>query len=354
MTQIRFLLTDLLLSAINYCYTCADFFMPKMKRVLSGVQSSGTPHIGNYLGAMKNHIDMQNSHQCYIFIADLHALTTVKDAQKMQSKTMEIALDYLALGLDPDKAVFFRQSDVYEHCELMWILNCITPMGLLERAHAYKDSVAKGLKEPSSGLFTYPVLMAADILLYQADLVPTGKDQKQHIEIARDLAEKFNLTYGETFKLPAPHIPEDVAYIIGTDGEHKMSKSYGNVIEFFADEATLKKQVMGIKTDSTPLEEPKDPDTCPVYKLYSYFADKKETADLANRLRQGGYGYGDAKKQLLNKILDYFAPFRRKRIELQKDLGYVENVLKEGAKKAKKVAQKTMSAVREKVGLNLL
>lgn len=325
-----------------------------MKRILSGVQSSGTPHIGNYLGAMKNHIDMQETHQSYIFIADLHALTTVRDPEKMRQKTIEIALDYLALGLDPEKTVFFRQSDVYEHCELMWILNCITPMGLLERAHAYKDSVAKGLKEPSSGLFTYPVLMAADILLYQPDLVPTGKDQKQHIEIARDIALKFNDIFGETFKLPSPHIPEEMGYVIGTDGGHKMSKSYGNVIEFFADEPTLKKQVMGVKTDSTSLEDPKDPDTCPVYKLYSYFADEKETADLAQKLRKGGFGYGEAKKLLLDKITVYFAPFRQKRIELQKDLVYVENVLEEGAKKAKKIAQKTMTDVKQKVGLKLL
>ena len=285
-----------------------------MKRLLSGVQSSGTPHIGNYLGAMKNHIAMQDTYESYIFIADLHALTTVHDPQIMKEKTIELALDYLALGLDPQKAVFFRQSDVYEHCELMWILNCITPMGLLERAHAYKDSVAKGLKEQSSGLFTYPVLMAADILLYQSNIVPTGKDQKQHIEIARDIAEKFNSMFGEAFTLPEPYIPADVAYIIGTDGEHKMSKSYGNVIEFFADEAVLKKQIMGIKTDSTPLEEPKDPGKDAVFKLYSHFCSEKEKADLAKKYRAGGFGYGDAKKLLLQKITDYFAPFRQKRI----------------------------------------
>lgn len=325
-----------------------------MKRIISGIQSSGTPHIGNYLGAMKNHIDMQNTHESFIFIADLHALTTVRDRQKMQEKTMEIALDYLALGLNPEKATFFRQSDIYEHCELAWIFNCITSMGLLERAHAYKDSVAKGTKEQSAGLFTYPVLMAADILLYNVDLVPVGKDQKQHVEIARDIAIKFNQTFGETFKLPEPYIPEELGYVIGTDGEHKMSKSYGNVIEFFADEPILKKQVMGIKTDSTPMEEPKDPDKCPVYKLYSYFASAAETKALAQKYREGGFGYGDAKKMLLQKLLDYFAPYRKKRIELQNDLEYVESVLLEGAKKAKIVAEKTMAVVRDKIGLRLL
>jgi tryptophanyl-tRNA synthetase len=214
--------------------------------------------------------------------------------------------------------------------------------------------VAKGLKEQSSGLFTYPVLMAADILLYQADIVPTGKDQKQHIEIARDIGEKFNAMYGEAFTLPEPHIPEDVAYIIGTDGEHKMSKSYGNVIEFFAEEAVLKKQVMSVRTDSTPLEEPKDPNKDAVFKLYSHFCTEEEKQSLAKKYRAGGYGYGDAKKLLFQKITEYFAPFRQKRIELKKDLSYVENVLIKGAKKAKLVAQKTMADVRKKVGLELM
>lgn len=322
-----------------------------MKRVLSGIQSSGTPHIGNYLGAMKNHVELQDEHESFIFIADLHALTTVRDAGKMQKMTREIAVDYLALGLDPQKTVFFRQSDVPEHSELAWIFNCITPMGLLERAHAYKDAVAKGMKESSAGLFTYPVLMAADILLYTPDLVPVGKDQKQHVEIARDIAIKFNSTFGNTFKLPEPDIPQNFAYIIGTDGEHKMSKSYGNVIEFFADEPVLKKQVMGIVTDSTPVEDPKDPEKCTVFKTYALFATENEVKDLENRYRRGGLGYGEAKKLLLGKLLDYFAPYRKKRIELMRDLGYVEDVLKEGAKKAQKEAQKTMAAVKEKTGL---
>lgn len=322
-----------------------------MKSILSGVQPSGKPHIGNYLGAIRNHIEMQDKFKCHIFIADLHALTTVRDPIKMHDLSIGVAMDYLALGLNPDKATFFRQSDVPEHSELSWILSCVTPMGLLERAHAYKDAVAKGMKEATVGLFTYPVLMAADILMYQPDLVPVGKDQKQHVEIARDLAEKFNLAFGQTFKIPEPHIPEDCGYIIGTDGEHKMSKSYGNVIELFADDATLKKQIMGIKTDSTPVEEPKDPDKSVIYNLYKFFASKDEIKDLSERFKKGGMGYGDAKKILLEKLMDYFAPYRKKRIELSKDLGYVYDVLKSGAKKARMDASKTMEIVRAKTGL---
>lgn len=323
------------------------------KILVSGVQSSGNQHLGNYLGAIKNNIQLGKEMESYVFIADLHALTTVHDAKKLQDFTMNLAIDYLALGLDTDKTVFFRQSDVMEHSELAWILNCVTPMGLLERSHAYKDAVAKGLKAASAGLFTYPVLMAADILLYNPDIVPVGKDQKQHIEVARDIAIKFNETFGETFKLPEGYIPEAVATIIGTDGEHKMSKSYGNVIEIFADDATLKKQVMSIKTDSLVVEESKDPDQSTIYKLYQYFADEKSAKALAAKFKQGGMGYGDAKKMLLEKLLDYFGPARKKRIELQKDLGYVTEVLKKGAERARKKASATMAKVREKTGLSL-
>lgn len=322
------------------------------KKVLSGIQPSGRPHVGNYLGAIRNHIDMQHDYASHIFIADLHALTTVRDPKKLHDSCIEMAIDYLALGLDPEKTVFFRQSDVPEHSELAWILSCVTPLALLERAHAYKDAVAKGMKEASTGLFTYPVLMAADILMYDPDLVPVGKDQKQHIEIARDIAIKFNSTFGETFKLPEPYIPEETAYILGTDGENKMSKSYGNVIEFFADDAALKKQIMGIKTDSTPVEDPKDPDKSVIYHLYQFFASDKENKALADQFKKGGLGYGDAKKMLLEKIMDYFEPYRKKRIELQKDLGYVGDVLKTGAEKARKIAQKTMTKVRAKTGLS--
>lgn len=324
-----------------------------MQRILSGAQPSGMVHLGNYLGALKNHVEMQKDYECFIFLADLHALTTVRNAEKLRQFTIALATDYLALGLDPEKTTFFRQSDVYQHAELAWILSCVTPMALLERAHAYKDAVAKNMKDATVGLFTYPVLMAADILLYQPDLVPVGKDQKQHLEIARDIGGKFNDTFGDVFKLPEPYIPEDTGYVIGTDGEHKMSKSYGNVIEIFAQEEILKKQIMGIKTDSTPLEAPKDPYKETVYKLYSYLAVPKEQEALAKKYRMGGFGYGEAKKILFEKILEYFGTARKKRFELQKNLGYVDRVLQEGSKKAEKVAEATMKEVRKKTGLLL-
>jgi tryptophanyl-tRNA synthetase len=324
------------------------------KRILSGVQPSGIQHLGNYFGAMKNHIAMQDSgFESFIFIADLHSLTTVRDPKKRRELIISLALDYLALGLDPDKTVFFRQSDIPEHTELTWILDSVTPVSMLEQAHAYKDAIAKGIKDASAGLFNYPVLMAVDILIYKPDLVPVGKDQKQHVEIARDLAGKFNRVYGNVFKLPEPYIPKDAGYIIGTDGENKMSKSYGNVINFFADEKTIKKQVMGIKTDSTPLEAPKDPDKDQVYKFYSYFAADDEKKSLAEKYRIGGFGYGDAKKLLLEKILDYFKPYRQKREELKNNLDYVKSVLNEGAEKARRVAVVTAEEVRKAVGLNL-
>lgn len=323
------------------------------KRILSGVQPSGNPHLGNYLGAMKNHIAMQNDFESFIFIADLHTLTTVREGKKLSELIIELAVDYLALGLDPQKTVFFRQSDLYEHVELAWILNCVTPVNMLEQAHAYKDSVAKGLKDSTAGLFTYPVLMAADILIYKPDLVPVGRDQKQHVEIARDIAGKFNNIYGDVLKLPEPYIPENVAYIVGTDGSNKMSKSYGNVIDIFADDTILKKQVMGIVTDSTPLELPKDPDKDTVFKFYSYFATENEKNVLADKYRNGGFGYGDAKKLLLAEILDYFKPFRKKRTELKKNLAYVKSVLKNGAYRAREVASKTLDEVREVTGLKI-
>ncbi len=322
-----------------------------MKRALSGVKPSGTPHIGNYLGAMRQHIQLQDQvDENYYFIADSHALTTVKDPEEMRRNTIDVTLDYLALGIDPDKTVFYRQSDIPAHFEMAWIFNCLTPFALMERAHAWKDALAKGRKDPNVGLFTYPILMAADILLYNPDIVPVGKDQKQHVEIARDLATKFNHHYGETFKLPDEFTPEEVATVPGTDGE-KMSKSYNNTIEIFADEGALKKQVMSIETDSTPLEEPKNPDTCNVFQIYKFFATKDELADLQDKYTAGGYGYGDAKKTLLAKLLEYFAPYREKRIELQKDMSYIEDVLKEGAAKAKLEAEKTLTNVKKSIGL---
>ena len=324
------------------------------KRILSGVQPSGIQHLGNYFGAMKNHVAMQDSgFESFIFIADLHSLTTVREPKKLRELIISLALDYLAIGLDPSKTVFFRQSDVPGHTELTWILDCVTPVSILEQAHAYKDAVSKGLKDATAGLFNYPVLMAVDILIYKPDLVPVGRDQKQHVEIARDIGGKFNRVYGDVFKLPEPFISEDAGYIIGTDGENKMSKSYGNVINFFADEKTIKKQVMGIVTDSTPLEQPKNPEKDNVFKFYTYFASNEEKNTLAQKYREGGFGYGDAKKLLLEKILEYFQPYRQMREELSKNIDYVKQVLKEGADKARVVATKTTEEVREAVGLNL-
>lgn len=321
------------------------------KRIITGIKPSGIPHIGNYLGAMQPMIDLQNDYQTYVFIADLHSLTTVRDAKTLRSNIQDVALDFLALGLDPKVTTFFRQSDLPEHSELAWILSCITPFGQMERAHAWKDSLANKLKDPTVGLFTYPVLMAADILLYQPDLVPVGKDQKQHVEIARDIAVKFNGIYGDTFKLPHEQTPEEIATIIGTDGIHKMSKSYNNTIQIFAEDSVLKKQIMGITTDSTPLESPKNPDTDAVFKIYSYLATPAEIANLRDKYLAGGFGYGDAKKTLHAKFLEYFGPARQKRIELAKDLGYLDDVLKEGANQARKVAQNTLQTVKEAVGL---
>lgn len=322
------------------------------KRILSGVKPTGKVHIGNYLGAMQGHVNLQDNRENYIFIADLHSLTTVKNKAELQELILDLAMDYLALGLDPDKAVFFRQSDVPEHAELTWVLSCLTPMPMLELAHAYKDAVAKGIKEINAGLFTYPVLMAVDILIYKPDIVPVGKDQKQHVEIARDLAGKFNRTYGEVFKLPTPYIPEEVAVVIGTDGQ-KMSKSYGNTIEIFASDKALKKQIMGIVTDSTPVENPKDPDNDTIFKLYSYFADTEEKSALADKYRAGGMGYGDAKKLLLEKVIETFKPYREERERLKNDIVYVKDILKKGAEKARIVASETKAEVWDKTGLSI-
>ena len=324
----------------------------RKKRVLSGVKPTGKAHLGNYLGAMKNHAAMQDEYDSFIFIADLHSLTSVKDSKALQELIIDLALDYLALGIDPEKTVFFRQSDVPEHSELTWILNCLTPMSMLELAHAYKDAVAKGTKDINVGVFDYPVLMAVDILIYKPDIVPVGKDQKQHIEIARDIAGKFNRTFGEVFRLPQPYIPEEVAVVIGTDGQ-KMSKSYGNTIEIFAPEKQLKKQVMGVVTDSTPVEEPKNPDNDNIYKLYSYFASSEQKQILADKYKAGGFGYGDAKKLLFETIMDHFKPYREERERLKQNLDHVKDVLKKGAEKAREVASVTKAEVWEKTGLKI-
>jgi len=321
-----------------------------MKRILSGVQPSGQIHLGNYLGAIRQHIEMQESFETFLFIADLHALTTIRDAALLKTLTTELVKAYLALGLAPDKTVFFQQSAIPEHAELCWILDTVTPMALLERAHAFKDAVAKKKKDETVGLFNYPVLQAADILLYQPDLVPVGQDQKQHIEMTRDIAIKFNNTYGDTFKIPEAYIKKEVAVVPGTDGQ-KMSKSYGNTIDIFAPEATLKKQVMGIVTDSTPVDQPKDPKKCNVFRLYELLANKKEIADLTDKYTAGGFGYGDAKKLLLSKLLELFEDARTRKADLDKKDKHIREILEEGTKKAKKTASKTLEEVKKKTGL---
>jgi tryptophanyl-tRNA synthetase len=274
-------------------------------------------------------------------------MTTIKDADLRRSLTVDAAMDYLALGLDPNQATFFRQSDVPEVCELAWMFGTVMNMGLLERATSYKDKIAKGI-EPSVGLFTYPVLMAADILIYRPDLVPVGEDQVQHVEITRDIAERFNRTYSEVFPLPNYKL-DTGAKVPGTDGQ-KMAKSYGNTIEIFAEGKALKKSVMGIVTDSAPVEAPKDPETCTVFTLFKLFASKDEQAALAERYRAGGMGYGEAKTKLLEKVDAYFAPFRERRKQLAADPAYVEDVLKDGAKRARAEATKTMELARTAVG----
>lgn len=320
-----------------------------MKKILSGIQPSGKPHLGNYLGAMRQHIKMQEEFECFLFIADLHALTTVKDADKMRAQTLDIAASYLALGLDPKKTVFFKQSSLPHHAELCWIFDCIVKIPFLERAHAFKDAQAKGKKEITVGLFNYPILQAADILLYQPDLVPVGQDQKQHIEMSRDIAQNFNQLFGETFRVPEPQIEKEVAIVPGTDGQ-KMSKSYGNTIDIFAEESVLKKQVMGIVTDSTPLEEPKDPKTCNVFNLYKLLANAEETKVLDRKYRAGGFGYGDAKKTLLAKVMEEFAGARERYAEFISNPEKLSTILEEGSKKAEKVAGRTLDEVKRRVG----
>jgi tryptophanyl-tRNA synthetase len=323
--------------------------MAKGKQVLSGIQPSGDLHIGNYFGAIRQHINLQRDNDCFYFVANYHALTSLNDREKLADATFKVALDYLALGLDPDKATLFVQSDIPQVTELAWMLSTVTPMGLLERAHSYKDKLSKGLL-PNHGLFAYPVLMAADILIYDSEIVPVGKDQKQHLEMTRDIALKFNNIYGECFVVPEPYILREVAVVPGIDGQ-KMSKSYGNTIEIFCEYKTLKQKVMSIVTDSTPLEEPKDPDTNNVFRLYSLFADPSETAEMRQKFLAGGYGYGHAKKELLEKIWTHFEPARQKRKELLNNKDYVERVLKNGARKALEKAESVMERARRLTGI---
>ena len=321
-----------------------------MPRILTGITPSGTLHIGNYFGAMRPAIELQAGGNAFYFIADYHSMTVITDPKERREYTLGIALDWLACGLDPAKAVFWRQSDIPEVCELTWMLGSLTPMGLLERAHSYKDKLAKGIA-PNFGLFSYPVLMAADILLFDTNVVPVGKDQKQHLEMTRDIAIKFNLTYGETFVVPEERISEEVAVIPGLDGQ-KMSKSYGNTIEIFGDEKALRKKIMGIVMDSRTPQEPKpDADKNLAVQLLKHVAPKDVAADYENRLRAGGLGYGDLKKGLFEHYWNHFAPYRAKRAELAANLDHVEQVLRDGAQRARAVADKVMARARKNCGL---
>jgi tryptophanyl-tRNA synthetase len=298
---------------------------------------------------MRQHLQLQAENDCFYFIADYHALTSNPSPADVSRHTLDVAMDYMALGLDIEKTVFWRQSDVPEVTELTWLLSCVTPMGLLQRCTSFKDKVAQGLS-PNHGLFAYPVLQAADILIYKSDLVPVGADQKQHIEVTRDIAVRFNNAYGEILTVPQEHIIEAVAVVPGTDGQ-KMSKSYGNTIEIFEPEASATKKIMRIVTDSTPVDEPKDPDKCNVFALLRLVASAQELAEWDGRYRRGGMGYSEAKKRLAELMADYFRPFRQKRTELENDVNYVREMLADGARRAKAVAAQTLAEVRQAVGL---
>lgn len=320
-------------------------------KVLSGIQPTGRFHWGNYFGAIRQYIALQGNEQSFYFIADLHALTTVRDPEALRGFTRDAALDLLALGLDPNKATLFRQSDVPEVTELMWLLITLTPMSLLEKCHAYKDKLAKGLPA-DAGLFSYPVLMAADILLYDSNIVPVGVDQVQHIEVTRDIATKFNLTYQrDVFVLPEARVLSETAKVVGVDGD-KMSKSYGNTIELFDEPKKLRKRLMSIKTDSTPVEEPKNPEACSVFTLYKLFASEAQQAELAARYRAGGMGYGEAKQALFEAADAFFGPARERRHQLAADPKTVEDVLQAGAKRARAKAQDVLNRAREACGLS--
>ncbi len=324
-------------------------------RILSGIQPSGVLHIGNYFGMMKPAIALQAEGEALYFIADYHALTSLRNPGVLRENCRRVALDFLACGLDPERATLFRHSDVPQVTELAWILSTVAPMGLLERAHSYKDKLARGLA-PTVGLFSYPVLMAADILIYDSDVVPVVKDQKQHIEMTRDLAVKMNETFGQSepderiFKLPEARIQTATQTVPGIDGQ-KMSKSYGNNIDIFGDEKEMRKRVMSIVTDSTPVEAQKDPAESTIFDLYSLVASKDEIGIMREKFLKGGTGYGDFKKQLFEKLWEYFAPMRMRREEILADKSYIDDVLEKGATRANEIADQVMKRVREAVGL---
>ncbi|MEO6036208.1 MAG: tryptophan--tRNA ligase [Verrucomicrobiota bacterium] len=319
-------------------------------RILSGIQPSGALHLGNYFGMMRPAIELQDEGESYYFIANYHSMTSLFDATERRKNTLDVALDFLACGLDPKKSVFFRQSDVPEVTELAWMLTTLTPMSLLEKCHSYKDKVAKGIS-PNHGLFAYPVLMAADILIYDSNVVPVGRDQKQHVEVTRDIAIKFNEQYGQTFVIPEPRIRDEVAAVPGTDGQ-KMSKSYGNTIEIFGDEKTLRKKIMGLVMDSRSPEEPKpDAEKNVAIQLLKLVAPIDVAKDFESRLRAGGLGYGDLKKALFENYWNHFAAARTKRAELAANLDYVEKVLSDGATKARALAQTVLKRAKVASGL---
>lgn len=322
------------------------------KRSLSGIKPTGNPHLGNYLGMIRPAIDLQEDYDAFYFVADFHALTSVKDPKFMRESVLQITAYFLAFGLDPTRAAFFRQSDIPEVTELTWILSCVTHMGLLERAHSYKAAKDQGIeKEINHGVFTYPVLMAADILIYDSDIVPVGSDQMQHLEMTRDMASKFNSAFGGNFlKLPEARISDNVATVPGTDG-HKMSKSYNNIIEPLLPSKQLRKQIMAVQTDSTPMEDPKDPTTCNVFTLYKLFATPEELAEMDENYRRGGYGYGHAKQTLFEKMDEHFAPFRERFEAIRNDEEYLESILHDGEQRVRPIVAEVMDRVRRASGV---
>jgi tryptophanyl-tRNA synthetase len=322
-----------------------------MKRVLSGIQPSGQLHLGNYAGAIRQFVELQATHEMYVFVASYHALTSSRDAEALRTDTRQVVIDYIAFGLDPEHTNIYLQQDVPEVTELTWLLACVCPKHMMDKATSYKDKIARGL-QATIGLYTYPILQAADILGVDADLVPVGEDQRQHIEITRDLAQKFNHAYGEVFKLPDPLIQPEAGVVPGIDGQ-KMSKSYGNFIDPFAPEKALRKTIMRIKTDSTPVEEPKDPETCTVFQIHRAVTGKDDprTAQLAERYRAGGMGYGEAKQALFELVMDTFGPARARRSELMKEPGHIDQALADGATAARVALRAVVDRAREAAGL---
>lgn len=320
-----------------------------MKRFLTGLQPSGKLHLGNYFGVMRKVLEYQHNYDFYLFIANLHSITTFQDKKTLLENTYSAVCDFLALGLDPQKCTFWIQSDVPEVTEVTWYLSMAITHDHLVRAHSYKDKVDKGI-HPSVGLFIYPVLMAADILTFDTDVVPVGKDQKQHLEFARDMAETFNRKFGEVFKIPEPEIDEKTAVILGTDGQ-KMSKSYNNTINLFDDENKIKKAVMSIVTDSAGVNDIKNPDSSVIFSIYSLFLNEEEKQTLRERFLKPGLGYGELKKELFQKIMDYFAPYRERRNEYINNLDYVEKILEKGTQKARELAQLKIQQIRNILGI---